>query len=51
MDGEAFFAEKLSVELLPRRIQFFTPRGMSFENYAYKAYKSAKKKAGARDEK
>jgi len=47
MDGEAFFAEKLKIELLPSHINFFTPEGMDFADYSRKAYKKpAKSKTG-----
>ena len=38
MDGEAFYAEELKVEIMPRQIKFFAPPGMSFMDYSHIAY-------------
>ena len=39
MDGEAFFTEVLSIEIMPRRVKFFAPEGSDFADYSHRAYK------------
>jgi hypothetical protein len=38
MDGEAFYAEELKVEIMPRSVKFFAPEGMDFADYSHRAY-------------
>jgi diacylglycerol kinase family enzyme len=33
LDGEGFYAEKLTVKVLPKRVKFFAPEGMVFADY------------------
>ncbi|MDR2734349.1 MAG: hypothetical protein LBC99_06865 [Spirochaetota bacterium] len=44
IDGDAFFAERLKIELLPGYIKFFVPEGLDFADYSQLAYKKTAKK-------
>jgi diacylglycerol kinase family enzyme len=48
MDGEAFHAKELNVEIIPNGIKIFVPENLSFENYSYRAY--SKKQRGTKQE-
>jgi diacylglycerol kinase family enzyme len=43
LDGESFFTDKVNLEVLPKRIRFFAPPGMVYEDYSYIAYKAQRK--------
>jgi diacylglycerol kinase family enzyme len=38
LDGEAFLAKEMKLELIPGGIKFFAPEGMGFAAHSYKAY-------------
>ena len=39
MDGEAFHAKELTLEIIPGGINFFAPKELEIVDYSYKAYK------------
>jgi len=42
MDGESFYTDKISLEVLPARIKIFAPEGMDFKDYSHVAYRRPK---------
>ena len=38
IDGEAFLANEMKLELIPNGIKFFAPEGMKFADYSHKAF-------------
>jgi len=44
MDGESFYADKISLEVLPSRVRVFAPDNMDFEDYSHIAYNAAKRR-------
>jgi diacylglycerol kinase family enzyme len=34
MDGEAFYFDSVKIEILPKSVRFFAPRGMYFLDYS-----------------
>jgi diacylglycerol kinase family enzyme len=38
MDGEAFFADEITVEILPNHVKFIVPQGIEFVDYSHRAY-------------
>jgi len=44
MDGESFYADKISLEVLPARIRIFTPDDLDFKDYSFIAYKAGKRR-------
>ena len=43
MDGEAFHARELNLQIIPGGIKFFAPEDLSFVDYSYRAYKGKAK--------
>jgi diacylglycerol kinase family enzyme len=43
LDGEAFFAHEVKLEIIPHGIKFFAPEEMSFASYSHRAYQKRKK--------
>ena len=43
MDGEAFNAKELTLEIIPGGINFFAPKELDIVDYSYKAFKSSLK--------
>jgi len=42
MDGESFYTDKISVEVLPARIKIFAPTDIDFKDYSHIAYRRQK---------
>jgi diacylglycerol kinase family enzyme len=39
LDGEAFYAHEIKMEIIPGGINFFAPEGMYFADFSYRAHK------------
>jgi len=48
IDGEAFHAKELTLEIKPRHIKFFAPQDLDFVDYSCRAYKSSAGKDGGK---
>jgi diacylglycerol kinase family enzyme len=40
MDGEAYYANEISLKVIPGGIKVFVPDGLDFVDFSYRAYKS-----------
>jgi len=50
LDGESFFAQEIKLEIKPGAVRFFTPEGLDFVDYSFRAYKNVAGKEKARHE-
>jgi len=43
MDGEAFLAKEMKLEIIPGGIKFFAPENMEFADYSHRAYRKGRR--------